>query len=212
MPNWCFNSEVIDGPKAEVKSLHKKLVEWTSKNYCENGFGTEWLGNIVGFAGFKRIEEDEKQGFPCRGNISSDFEYEECGDEAVIRFTSLTAYVCMPELWYAVIDKFAPHCKYYYFSEEPSNAFYMSNDKGHKYFDDFIVVDVYYDEEHVPETIKNHFPESSCDYSEEEVVRGLQDILKTDESDIDKLIEEFKKKDDMGGTGYLQIYKVSYEE
>lgn len=28
MPNWCSNSEVIVGPKKEIKNLYKNLAKW----------------------------------------------------------------------------------------------------------------------------------------------------------------------------------------
>jgi hypothetical protein len=46
MPNWCSTDVYIHAKPEELKMLDKKITEWTSKNYCENGFGHKWLGNV----------------------------------------------------------------------------------------------------------------------------------------------------------------------
>ena len=68
MPNWCCNEERITGPREEILPLHKKLLEWTSRNYMENGFGHLWLGNIVLGAGFK-VDGNGKNYLHCRGAL-----------------------------------------------------------------------------------------------------------------------------------------------
>ena len=64
MPNWCNTSMTIEGPKAEIESIHRKIMEWTSRNYVKNDFGKNWLGNIVVGAGFSY------KLLACRGLIS----------------------------------------------------------------------------------------------------------------------------------------------
>ena len=45
-----YISQAYDAKKAE--EFYKLLIEWTSKDYCENGFyNHSWLGNIVGNSG-----------------------------------------------------------------------------------------------------------------------------------------------------------------
>ena len=211
MPNWCSNREIIVGPKDEIHSLLNKLDEWTSKNYMENDFGTGWLGNIVLGAGFNIYDDDPKNGFSCRGSLNDNFEIEDFPNESRITFGSLTAWAPMPEMWYAIIKKYAPHCKYYYASEEPGNEVYETNDAEGKFFPETIFVDVFYnDEENAPEVIKKHFPESSYEYSMTDVITGLKAILNSDKDSFDTLIKEYyeKEKSITNETVWLRINKV----
>ena len=209
MANWCMNSEVITGPKEEIVNLYGLLQKWTSSNFEKDWDEPSWLGNIVGFAGLKRSDEDPEHGYRCRGNIVNDFEIEEDDDEATIYFSSQTAWCPMPAMWYAVVKKFAPHCEYFYTSEEPGMQIYESNDVDHRFFDEEYVVEAFYnDEKAVPEKIKKYFPESSYDYRNKEIVTALQDILESKETDSDKLIAKFNDKFADAG---LYINKIRYE-
>ena len=214
MPNWCCNCEIIAGPKEEVKKLRDLIEEWTSKNYVENGFGLEWLGNIVIGAGFTIYDDDPVNGFYCRGNLSDALEIEEGkdGEDWELHFQSLTACGPMPQMWYAIVAKYAPHCKYYYYSEEHGNQLYESNDVEHRFFPEEYFVDVmYYEDDKAPEKIKKYFPESSYEYSTEQIVSALQDILETDEENVDKLVDKFYEKDFLKDIGFVYINKIVYE-
>lgn len=215
MPNWCCNSEIIAGPKEEVEKLRDLIEEWTSKNYVENGFGLEWLGNIVIGAGFMIYDDDPEHGFHCRGNLSDVLEIEEGtdGEDWKLHFQSLTACIPMPEMWYAIVAKYAPHCNYYYFSEEHGNLLYQSNDVTHRFFTEEYFVDVRYNGENdVIKKIKKYFPESSYEHSEKYIIPALQDILETDEENVDKLVDKFYEKDFLKDMGYVYFNKIIYEK
>ena len=213
MPNWCFNHEIIAGPKQEINNLFTHLKKWTSQNYKENGFGLGWLGNIVIGAGFNIYDDDPEHGYHCRGSINDTFEIEDLpNDEAKITFGSLTAWAPTPDIWYTIIKQYAPNCKYYYSSEEPGNELYESNDSEGRFFPETIVVDVFYnDEENAPTLIKKHFPESGYDYSIEQVIAGLKNILNSNNDDFDELIEEYyeKEKSITNETVWLRINKIN---
>ena len=225
MPYWCFNREYIWGPKKEIQDLTQKLENWTRKNYEENGFGTGWLGNIVGFAELKRIDEipEKEGGLRCRGNLvelepNKFFETTYEDDTGEIKFESETAWEPMPELWYAVLKKHAPHCKYYYQSQENQMGILESNDVEHIYFDEeFYVENIYEHPEKVNENVKKHFPESmGFDYSfeESEITEALQEILGTKETDVKILLNKFEKNRDklMGDKeNYLSILQYEYK-
>ncbi len=208
--------ERIAGPLEELRPLYEKLKSWTSKNYEENGFGKNWLGNIVGFAGFTRADLDKENGYPCRGEIIEPFYLKELDNtDGVIFFQSLTAWIPLPAMWYAIVDKYAPHCRYYYYSEEPGCNIYESNDVYHKFFADEYTLDFCaYDEEKIPEKYKEYFFDTETPYplTEDCVINMLQRFLETDETDIDKLILRFntQEREDLKSNGYVGIYKVQY--
>ena len=215
MPNWCYNSEKIAGPKTEIMPLYKKLNEWTSENFCDNGFGFSWLGNIVGFAGLKRSDEDTENGYRCRGSVIDGFDIEEEDEEAIISFSSETAWAPMPGMWYALLRKYAPHCHYYYSSEEHGMCLYLSNDVGHRFFDEEYFVDVcWWNRDKVPKIYTEEFDEdSSWDYDETSIRKSLQRILATEEQDMEKLLAAFEEKTekDLGDNAYIGIHKIVYE-
>ena len=225
MPYWCFNREYIRGPKKEIQDLTQKLENWTRKNYEENGFGTGWLGNIVGFAGLKRIDEipEKEGGLHCRGNLvelepNKFFETTYENDTGEIKFESETAWEPVPELWYAVLKKHAPHCKYYYQSQENQMGILESNDVEHIYFDEeFYVENIYEHPKKVNENVKKHFPESmGFDYSFDtaEITEALQEILETKETDVKTLLNEYEKNRDklMGDKeNHLSILQYEYK-
>ena len=52
LPNWCYTEYAFYGDDAAVKRLGSDIRRFISKNYMENGFGKNWLGNIVLGYGF----------------------------------------------------------------------------------------------------------------------------------------------------------------
>lgn len=143
MPNWCSNIIVIEeGNKPEIEKLGALIQKWTSQSYVKNGFGDNWLGNIVYGAGFKRSDEDKESGFKCRGSIT-DMDLNE--EDGILCITTETAWGPMNEMWHAIIEKFAPNSFFQCCSEEPGNEYFcIEEDKGcTRYFQDDYFVEVW---------------------------------------------------------------------
>lgn len=138
MPNWCNTSMTIEGPKAEIESIHRKIKEWTSRNYVENDFGKNWLGNIVVGAGFSY------KLLACRGLISfMDEEITARQDEPGIYYFQVqyeSAWTDINGTWETILEKYAPNCEIYYVAEELGNEYFVTNDRDKKYYDDEIIV------------------------------------------------------------------------
>ena len=221
MYDWYYNNEYILGPKDEIKALFIKLNKWVFENVTENNFGINWLGNIVTNAGFKRQDEDPN-GFYCHGLILNHFEIEpENEAESYISFSSETRFRPVPELWKAILEKYAPHSHYYYISENIENNFIESNDKEHHFINDQFYVEMCFENPtKVPAKYLAIFdedpdpgePDFSWDYTEDDIRCGLQYILQTEETDIDKLIEIFNEKSeqDLGKNDFISITRVKY--
>ena len=224
MPNWCYNSEVIAGPKEEVKPLYDNLVKWVHKDICPNGFSNGWLGNIVGWSGIESCKNPGEWKYPCRGELSDDFDYSEDGDESIIQFSTETAWGPFPETWYAIVQKYAPGARYYFMADEPNMAIYESNDINHRFFsEEFVVSYGFYDKENLKEPYLTEFKDMeddiSWDWDPDEVIGMMERITGmkiedyNNDEELDKLIRVFEEKtsEDLGdGDNYLYVYKVKY--
>lgn len=138
MPNWCNTSMTIEGPKTEIENIHQKIMEWTSRNYVENDFGKNWLGNIVVGAGFSY------KLLACRGAITyMDEEITARQDEPGIYYFQVqyeSAWTDINGTWETILEKFAPNCDIYYVAEELGNEYFVTNDRDKRYYDEEIIV------------------------------------------------------------------------
>ena len=138
MPNWCSTDMIIEGPKREVEAFHKNVLKWTSKNYVENDFGKNWLGNIVVGAGFSY------ETLACRGLITSmDEEIRARQDEPETYYFQVqydSAWKDITETWKIILEKFAPNCEIYYVAEELGCEYFVTNDRDKEYYDEDIIV------------------------------------------------------------------------
>lgn len=138
MPNWCNTSMTIEGPKAEIESIHRKIMEWTSRNYVKNDFGKNWLGNIVVGAGFSY------KLLACRGLISfMDEEITARQDEPGIYYFQVqyeSAWTDINGTWETILEKYAPNCEIYYVAEELGCEYFVTNDRDKRYYDEEIIV------------------------------------------------------------------------
>lgn len=191
MPNWC-NTEIhiIHDDTEKLNKLSDLISEWTSKDYCENGFGYNWLGNIVGNSGIAKwtddFHTDSGESIRCRGSL---IYYEVNGNS--LNITTETAWGPMVRMWVLVCEKYLPGAQIYFTAEECGNCVYETNDPDYigKYN-----IDIWDDP---PEEFGDE--ESQYDIEEEYVVEFLQRVLKTDEKDIEKLLERANEELDWVG-------------
>ncbi len=124
MPNWCNTSLVFEGDKQEIKTLYltMKKLERRKTPLVENGFGVNWLGCLVEALG-GHWEETY-----CRGTW---FSLEYHGN--ILRMETETAWSPCIET-YDFICKVFPSLAYYYRSEEPMMAEYLTNDLEGRHF------------------------------------------------------------------------------
>lgn len=135
MPNWCISENYIHGPKTEIDTLYGKITEFTKHNAKENDFGLNWLGNIILNSGFQTTDEDNENGFECKGSI---VEYEIISEDVLGLFIE-SAYEQMNKIWLALIEKYAPNCKLHFIAYEPNNNIYEKYEDlsdSVSYFDD----------------------------------------------------------------------------
>lgn len=170
MPNWCNTDITIKHEdKALVKALYDKIEDWTSRDYKENDFGNGWLGNVVLGSG---IDADDLR---YRGMITSC----ELADDSIILWTE-TAWGPMVKMWQRIVDRYLPGAEITFSAEEPGNGIYETNDSC---YDGLYVIDIWGDQ---PDGM---LWDSQWEASEETVKKFCQEALKTEETDIEKLLE-----------------------
>lgn len=170
MPNWCSTRVEIECVNDETaKALFDRIAEWTSSNKAENGFGHNWLGNVVLGSKIGTVDTCPETDVHCRGEIADKDLYK----NTVVLYTE-TAWAPLLHMWQLVADKYAPGADICYTAEEPGCALFATNDPDleGKYYLDF------WDSGY---TIYDATPESAAQY--------LQERLESDETDLDTLIE-----------------------
>lgn len=192
MPNWCLTRITINHESEEkLKELEKLINEWTSKDYMKNGFGLEWLGNIVGNSGVGTVDENQETDLRCRGRLT----YMEYIDGQLLIDTE-TAWSPMLKMWKKVLDKYLSDAELIYSAEECGNGLYSTNDPCMK---DCYIIDSWEIEE----------IDSDWEATEDQVKKVLQKLLETDETDVEKLIDIFE---DSEHSDNMSIHKWDFDE
>ncbi len=196
MPNWCYSSVNIRGPKDEIGKFDKQVKEACSSNPLKADFGDWWLGNLLLHLGYK--DDDVVQGdIRCRGSIIDyDVSYEENYGDILLSVESAWG----PHLGPIVLmrDKYAPNCEILYVAEELGCGLFWSNDP--EYYGKWYV-DVWDYE------IEDLVPLHDCvPISDESLVRTLEGILGHSGS-ISELIQEIRVKypDSVGFDKYENV-------
>jgi len=172
MPNWCYTNITINHEnETEVEKLEKLINEWTSKNHMPNGFDNKWLGNVVLGSGVGTVDTDKETDLRCRGTI---IDYYRTGNELVI--STETAWSPMLKMWVKVLEKYLPDAELIYSADECGFDINDTNDPDlvGKY-----ILDYYGDGDIEPD----------WEASEETVRKTLQELLNTEETDVEKLIQ-----------------------
>ena len=184
MPNWCYSNFTINHTdENKIKELFNKIDDWSKKSYKINDFDNygRWLGNIVGNAGlaeWKKREDGTSDFVPnirCRGSIT-DMYY----DGNYINISTETAWGPMMKMWQMLIDKYLPDAWIWYTAEECGCELYITNDP-------YYIGKYYIDLWETPEEFSKET--SECDATEEYTIKFLQRVLKTKETDINKLLK-----------------------
>lgn len=186
MPNWCYTNITFNGSKKNVEWLNSKLKEWTSKNGMDNGFGLDWLGNIVINSGLANAEDIDNATHPaCRGRlIYVDINTSQNSDQAQLIVDTETAWSPMLQMWVKLNEKYNLDLEIIYSAEECGCELYCTNDpcEANKYR-----IDVWEDINGV---------ESEWFATESYVVKILQQLLNNKrETNIDRLLKEFYDSD-----------------
>lgn len=191
MPNWCFTQMIFHGAKEEIKDFHSKIEEWTSKNYQENGFGVNWLGNVLHGAGLGDRINSDVDSLRCRGNITylGEVETFKGSTEATFNLDTETAWCPMTLMWSEVIITLGyKTIGFSYCAEEPGFEIYDIYDP-YRDFDMKYRVDMYVGGQDFEnkELMQIYDTQEYCD--DDSLKEALQAFLKTDNTNLNSLIE-----------------------
>lgn len=177
MPNWCQTRiRITCRSTPEAEDLLSKIEDWTSSSKATNGFGSSWLGNIVIGAGIGTIPENKKTDVECRGWLEDAFT-----QGNTLEVWTETAWTPKVRMWKLVADKYAPGAVIIYDAIEDGCNVHWTNDPQLEGL--YYVVD-----------------DIECrDMKKDDLLKYLQKVLSTDESDINKLISDFNDSDSVWG-------------
>lgn len=137
MPNWCFTSYALTGPKRSVKALYTRMkgIQDEGKYQLKNGFGKRWLGNLVHSFGrsWKRVG--------CRGDWMN-LVYDEINN--VLMFDTQTAWDRCHDVEGLIQSRYE-NIDIYFISEEFGNDIFETNDEKGRFFPEQYAID-YQDE------------------------------------------------------------------
>ena len=187
MPSICFTRiSIRHGDKGKLEALRDKIDEWTSENFIDNDCGESWLGNVVAHSGIARyvkgefVAEDGGK-VECNGEIN-----DLCLWDDELSIGTWTAWTPMMKMWRLVCDKYLPGAKIIFSASEPDGGLYLTNDP--KMQGKFAIEIGDPPEEFADEC-------SSEEVDAEAVVEFLQHVLKTDEDDLEELLELARGED-----------------
>lgn len=213
MPNWCYTNFTFHGNKTEIEDFHGKIKEWTSTVLEKSDFGEAWLGNIVSGAGLKDRIDSETNRIRCRGSLVflGDIElYSE--DTATFTLDTETAWAPMGAMWSAVIEKLDyKTVGFSYMAEECGCEVYEIYDPYGDY-DDLYYVDVFIDGEDLENDDLKKFDNVRYYASDEDLLEALQHLLKTDETNIQDLIQKAEEYPFKSEDTYIRVHKYYYAD
>lgn len=182
MPNWCYtNIKIYHKDKEKLDDLLKKIYKWEITPALPNVNWDHWLGNIVLNAEIGTVDEGKPTDLRCRGSLV----YAEVEDGYLIVETE-TAWVPFMTMWQKLVDKYLPDAEISYWAEECGCGVFWTNNPD--YAKEYRI-------DSGGEVIDKLGDSIFDDFSYDGAVKLLQEILETDESDLDRLTEEINEGD-----------------
>jgi hypothetical protein len=203
---------IFHGEKEEIKDLHSKIEEWTSKEFRKSDFGSIWLGNILHGAGLGHNIDAGDDRFRCRGSITyfGELETFKDSDEATFNLDTETAWAPMCSMWREVIDTLDyKTVGFSYCAEEPGFDIYEIYDPygdfGMEYRVDMYVGGQDFENK---ELMRIYDMQEYCD--DDSLKTALQELLKTDDSNLESLIEAAENYKFESDDSFLYVRKYTH--
>lgn len=184
MPNWCTTTITISHrDDKKIEDLKRIIENCFDKDDC-NHFNNTWLGYIA--------EKEELRNLCYRGSI-----VEMHSMNGFLTITTETAWSPCIKLFLKLLDKYLPDANLIYESCEPGCEVYITNnpDLAGKYYIDFF------------EEIEDFEP--VWDATEADTVEILQELLKTEENNLEELLKLYENSE---LTECVGIHQWDYED
>lgn len=211
MPNWCYTQIVFHGNYNEITDFHQKITEYTSKNLIPNGFGSPWLGNVLGGVGLKdRIDHpDPVLRIRCRGSMNYISDVETFPGSATFYIDTETAWAPMVQMWVEVIKALKYETvKFSFIAEEPNMEIYEIYDPCGDYVEKYYVDIWLGDEDENNEAFDILLANRYYD-SDEALKEALQKLLDTHGEGLKVLIDKAEKYDFKDEDSYIRIHEFT---
>lgn len=209
MPNWCYTKITFHGNIKEIEDFHKKLDEWTEEAYMPNGFGPNWLGNILYRVGLGDRVDAGKNGLRCRGQITYVDELDgiSTDEETLFYIDTETAWCPMIKMWVEVIKALEyKTIGFSYLSEELGMGIYEIYDPYGDYDESYYVA-TYLDDEDQDNDKLCWLEDNIYHSSDEDLISTLQKVLDTDESNLETLIDKIEHYPFKSEDSYVHVHK-----
>lgn len=158
MPNWCYTSYVIEGPKEDLEKIQNAI-----KNHkVRKDSADSWEGNVLDELG---IEFNESNAL-MRGFIDWEGDLDIDDDFGILKFYAEEAW-CKTD-FSKYLEKAFPEISIYWRAEEPGCEIYETNDGEGKHFPERYVVD----------WCLNDYTDTEYFTTEKEVIKYLRKISK----------------------------------
>lgn len=214
MPNWCYTQINFHGNKTEIEDFNKKIKEWTSTCGLENGFGHNWLGNILHHVGLGDCidNSDANVRIRCRGSVEYVSEVECEDDDAMFHIEVESAWSPMIKMWIETIKALEyESVDFSYIAEEPGNELYEIYDP-YGDFGDRYYIDMYLEgKDELNEDLRKLDDERYYD-SEKSIISALQQVLKSDAPDLEFLIEKIENYPFKDENSYIHVHAFNILE
>ena len=207
MPNWCFTKIIFHGDKKEITDFHDKIDKWSTEAFHPNGFGPNWLGNILYRVGLGDRVDARENGIRCRGSIIYVDDVEVNSEDATLFIEVETAWSPMLKMWVETIKTLDyKTIGFSYLAEEIGMELYEIYDP-YGDFPESYYVDTYLEGEDENNDKLCTLQDWIYYSSEEDLVTNLQKVLETDEKELSVLIEKVENYPFKDDSSYVSVHK-----
>lgn len=180
MANCCSTRiNIIHEDDDKILELENVIKNCSPHEKTSEFFQGFELYHIITKTGIGTVGENKNTDLRCRGDIVY---MENFGSELVIE--TETAWVPFIKMWVKLLEKYLPDAQLFYAAEEPGCNVWATNDPN---YENRYVFDAY--------GLDDYDYESDWAMSEENLTAVLMELLKTDETDLEKLLELFEDSD-----------------
>lgn len=206
MPNWCYTQINFHGERTELEDFRNKLEELVTTYLIPNGFGTNWLGNVLHGVGLGDRVNAEENRLYCRGCVTYIGELLD-GEDSCFTINTETAWAPCIRMWVNVIEKLGYNTVDFSFqAEEIGMQLFVSYDPYGE-FNEMYYVDVWLEDRDMTNEKLIQLYDNRYYDSDDALIQDLQKILDTEESNLQTLIDRIEHYQFKDSDSYISVNK-----